>query len=1123
MIAVRAIFGKKMSAGLRYALWGLVLLRLLVPGTVFSSPVSVKTAVQGSETVQNIEAIKDVSAIVQNANGVVIGQLRRPAATQPEQGAQAQQNGVSSAQTGESEVTTAIVMPNASPERFERMQKTLAARDILNIIWYTGMALAAAYFIAANLRFYLKLRARRQKLDIDASCPVYSVEGLNSSCLFLNSIYISKENADDPTKLNYVIEHEKAHRRHGDSVFALLRSAALVLHWYNPLVWVAAFLSRRDSELFADAGAIKAIGEAERADYGRTLIELSSRQSVYAPIACAATMMTSGKRELKSRITGIARRRKMGAAVCAIVLVLAFIATGFTFLGGRSASAESGIEPDNTAMETKPAETAAPSPIPTESAPEVTPVRSDISVYDEVGIPQDYSEFVSVLSAPAKYYTYDELSSGVELGGELTYLKSIPDMEMPEYAPQAFCVTDSGEIVIADTIGSRLMVYDAETGAFMNIIPVCGINEGSAIRVTSSDGVYYVLIRAYNPRIIAVTPDGASEEMPLPQLKDRLYYSLVTEFYVDNGRLILTLEAEDSSGETLAKSLSTGSMRSLYNTSWTLEQGTFTVTRGDMSWSFPAQLSTGLFKTSIQVMQTDADNNLYVVQQVHVKDQDPYGLFQVYDKDSRLIRCAKIEYFMDSYETVRYGRVIGADGCLYEMHCNEDAVEVVMLEAAPTYRWQLDIDGDGETDFLTFDANALCESGLAQPVLKLADGTELTLPAISTSRAAQASYAITELDGHEYVLYYQANWYNGAFEDYFTLYAVENGELKAVRNGLIEFAASSARPVPPVDTEKILAFVNDINELWQHSRLVFTTDTQILGKSLYGRSNGARYELGNAIYMIVPDYSNAESFYYVEELQRLVAEFGLDASDPELTAGTILERVNEILLANYTSDASTVNAFIELTWPTVTDIMKLYGCEVDRDNYSIQEDADGVNITFFRSGAEIHSMPAVSVTCECPDDSWAVTRAWYYPERPADHDWGSYDADNEALPAEMSFSVSAVSVSDAAWNAAQLAAEWFTELPEGNVFRCTDAAPVIIATAEYYSKEHPQYTVRIAFMPEDYLAFSFRFGDFSDGLCVYDGGKYLCYTASLKVVLTGMNTDGSYNMTVVIPDDGPLG
>ena len=39
VIALRAALGKRMGAGLRYALWGLVLVRLLVPVQLFTSPV----------------------------------------------------------------------------------------------------------------------------------------------------------------------------------------------------------------------------------------------------------------------------------------------------------------------------------------------------------------------------------------------------------------------------------------------------------------------------------------------------------------------------------------------------------------------------------------------------------------------------------------------------------------------------------------------------------------------------------------------------------------------------------------------------------------------------------------------------------------------------------------------------------------------------------------------------------------------------------------------------------------------------------------------------------------------------------------------------------------------------
>ncbi|MCR5808189.1 MAG: hypothetical protein K6G56_01355 [Clostridiales bacterium] len=389
---IRAALGKRMSAGLRYALWGIVLVRLLIPGMIFSSPVSIENAADRTEIVRDMEAVREVSAIAQAEDGSVVGLLKRPAqqtsanegetkpapavSAKPEPAVSAkpapaasekpdpkQDEAQQTAAPAGEKVRTAVILSEATPERFTKMQKTLKLRDVLNVIWYTGMGLAAVYFIAANLRFYLRLRKRRERIGEAPGCRVYSVEGLTSSCLFLNSIYVSKETANDAEKLRYVLAHERAHFRHGDSVFALLRSAAIVLHWYNPLVWLAAFLSRHDSELFADAGAVSAVGEDERERYGKTLIELSARSSVYAPIACAATMMTSGKAELKSRITHIAKRRRMGLAIAAAVLVLALAAVGCSFIGGQKKPDENG--PKTTEAPTE-EPTATPTEVPTE-------------------------------------------------------------------------------------------------------------------------------------------------------------------------------------------------------------------------------------------------------------------------------------------------------------------------------------------------------------------------------------------------------------------------------------------------------------------------------------------------------------------------------------------------------------------------------------------------------------------------------------------------------------------------------------------------------------------------------------------------------------------------------------
>ena len=130
VIAVRAAFGKKLSAGLRYALWGLVLLRLLVPGTIGSAPVSVKSAVQSASIVRDIETVRDYSAIAQTENGAVIGPLKRTdtkPAQEPEAMPGLSAEPAPTAEASES-VNTAVVMSKATPEQFSRMRKTLAAR-----------------------------------------------------------------------------------------------------------------------------------------------------------------------------------------------------------------------------------------------------------------------------------------------------------------------------------------------------------------------------------------------------------------------------------------------------------------------------------------------------------------------------------------------------------------------------------------------------------------------------------------------------------------------------------------------------------------------------------------------------------------------------------------------------------------------------------------------------------------------------------------------------------------------------------------------------------------------------------------------------------------------------------
>ena len=137
---------------------------------------------------------------------------------------------------------------------------------------------------------------------------------------------LTPASVESPETLRHVLAHETTHARHGDPIWSLLRCVCLAVYWFDPLVWAAAIVSRRDCELACDEGALKRLGEDERIPYGRTLLRLIPVARKPESPMLSATTMTAGKRELKDRVTRIAEnRRTMGVALLAVVTAAALV------------------------------------------------------------------------------------------------------------------------------------------------------------------------------------------------------------------------------------------------------------------------------------------------------------------------------------------------------------------------------------------------------------------------------------------------------------------------------------------------------------------------------------------------------------------------------------------------------------------------------------------------------------------------------------------------------------------------------------------------------------------------------------------------------------------------------
>ena len=130
-----------------------------------------------------------------------------------------------------------------------------------------------------------------------------------------------------------MLAHEQTHARHLDPLWSLLRGVCLTVYWFDPLVWLAAVLSREDCELACDEGTLRALGADERTAYGKALLALVPVCDKPQNPLLGATTMTSGKRSLKERITRIAENRQAKAAAVFAVVALAALVCAVSFTG----------------------------------------------------------------------------------------------------------------------------------------------------------------------------------------------------------------------------------------------------------------------------------------------------------------------------------------------------------------------------------------------------------------------------------------------------------------------------------------------------------------------------------------------------------------------------------------------------------------------------------------------------------------------------------------------------------------------------------------------------------------------------------------------------------------------
>lgn len=315
-LLLRGTLFRTLSPRVRYALWGVVLLRLLVP---FQIP-SLSLPASAADLTPELSTISERPIF---PNTILVRPINPSVSLDEEDQADLPH----SASTIESNLS----------EYYHFGGPTLS--DGVQVVWAAGAGMVLLAVLAANLRFAQKLRQSRRPLPT-AGCPlpVYEAEELSSPCLcgvLRPAVYLTPEAAEDGTVRTHVLSHELTHFRHRDHIWSLLRCLALALHWYNPLVWAAVILSKRDGELACDEGTIARLGEAERIPYGRTLIGLVARRSGAGGVLSCSTTMTGGKKTVQRRIAQLVKQPETKKTALFLAAAAVALAAVFVFAGGQ--------------------------------------------------------------------------------------------------------------------------------------------------------------------------------------------------------------------------------------------------------------------------------------------------------------------------------------------------------------------------------------------------------------------------------------------------------------------------------------------------------------------------------------------------------------------------------------------------------------------------------------------------------------------------------------------------------------------------------------------------------------------------------------------------------------------
>jgi len=356
LLFVLHLIGKKFTAKCRYILWALIFIRLAIPFGPFSgvalftfelpiteSSIMLNTLFSSSNNSDSNTGNNSISYVGDNSNPNAINTLDNSDKVNAQENLAAivnpdVANGINLSNDSSSFTLT---KPSQSIGFFEIYGAIIFS--ILTLIWVT---VAIVYFFW-HIIIYLLYTTKVKKCLIPADqsahdilsqlCAqekitripkIYFSTTIGSPMLygFLHSTIVIPENLKGNHSLTGIITHELIHYKRRDLWLKLIAMFAESVHWFNPLIHVAARKFEAEMELSCDELVLKNYNAQTRASYGNAMLDIVKR--CQSKNTVLTTHFNPKKSSIKGRFMNILdnTKKRTGKPMILVMILICVLA-----------------------------------------------------------------------------------------------------------------------------------------------------------------------------------------------------------------------------------------------------------------------------------------------------------------------------------------------------------------------------------------------------------------------------------------------------------------------------------------------------------------------------------------------------------------------------------------------------------------------------------------------------------------------------------------------------------------------------------------------------------------------------------------------------------------------------